>query len=61
MPVYDFECECGRKRTEFFKLKKVPKTLPCSKCKKDMKRVISSTNFILKGEGWAKDGYGNKK
>ena len=35
----------------------------CVKCesKQPVRRIISSTNFILMGNGWAKDGYNKSK
>jgi len=66
MPIYEFICEsCGHKEA-------VSKTVEgrdlappmCQHGEADhplthaMKRVtVYSTNFILKGGGWAKDGY----
>lgn len=31
------------------------------KCGEKMKRIISASSFILKGSGWARDGYAGKK
>ena len=30
-------------------------------CGKPVKKLIAKTSFILKGDGWSKDGYGGKK
>jgi len=63
MPLYDYECEaCNHvqeithniheKVTEYF----------CPKCDKvsQMKKIMSSLNFTLSGDCWAKDGYTKK-
>ena len=57
MPLYDLYCNCGYKKERLFKLgQEVPS---CPKCGHKMKKAMSCTNFILKGRGWAKDGYSN--
>ena len=33
---------------------------PCPQCKVPRRRLVSSTSFSLKGEGWARDNYGVK-
>lgn len=57
MPIYEYECdECGR----FEELQKASDTPleKCPKCGGKAKRVMSTgTSFILKGGGWAFDGY----
>ena len=60
MPIYDFECEeCGHVQEELILTKDdIPK---CMECGNDMKRIMSSSNFILKGRNWAKDSYGLKE
>jgi putative FmdB family regulatory protein len=46
MPLYDFKCtECTDPH---------PK---CEECGEPTIRIISSTSFALKGDGWYKDGY----
>ncbi|RKX63181.1 MAG: zinc ribbon domain-containing protein [Tenericutes bacterium] len=65
MPIYEYECEsCGSrkeiivaKQSDLAHLRKVE----CDKCKGAMKKIISSSNFQLKGGGWYKDGYGNNR
>ena len=62
-PIYNYECKkCGNKEEIFYtSYKKCDKIVICKKCKYIMKKVISNTSFILKGGGWANDGYSNKK
>jgi len=60
MPIFDFECqECGM----IFEHCTILKGW-CRKCPKcdsyKIKKLISKANFVLKGSGWAKDGYEKK-
>jgi len=56
MPTYVYECRtCGRFDVE---QRVVDEPLThCPKCGADVRRLIGSTSFVLKGSGWAKDGY----
>lgn len=56
MPLYDFKCEeCEH---AFEVIQKHSDNHPqCIKCGKSTKKIISNTSFILKGDGWYKDGY----
>lgn len=65
MPTYEYECEAGH----LFEVEQSIKDAPLKECpmwhnpleprmcKKKCKRLISATSFVLKGDGWAKDGY----
>ena len=66
MPLYEYKCpDCqtviDKLQTSFTVL-----TIICRKCvaenKKqvEMKKILSRTNFALKGDGWYKDHYGLK-
>ena len=59
MPIHDYLCdECNNIDEVFFtKSSDVSDTVECTKCGADTRRILSSSAFILKGEGWAKDGY----
>jgi putative FmdB family regulatory protein len=60
MPTYDFkcsECECV---FEVFQ-KYSDENPPCEECGKETERLISRTSFVLKGDGWYKDGYSKPK
>ena len=59
MPLYDIYCDCGYKKEMMLKLDQ--ETPPCPKCGHQMKKAIPHTSFILKGRGWAKDGYSKDK
>lgn len=59
MPLYEFKCEHCDYEMEMFK--KLNEKLPnCPVCGRSMIKLISATNFILNGTGWAKDNYGLK-
>ena len=52
MPIYEYECtECGKRHEIMQKITDKPLT-DCSECGGKMKKVISSTSFVLKGTGW---------
>ncbi len=53
MPLYEFECQHCRKISEFLmKLSDQPPTT-CVHCSQGpMRKVVSKTNFVLKGQGW---------
>ena len=62
MPIYTYKCKkCGNEMEKIHTtIPKNDKIVICSNCKYIMKKQISSTNFILKGGGWANDGYSKK-
>ncbi len=60
MPVYEYECEeCKHVNERTHSIKDIITKLKCDKCEKlaKVKRLISTTSFVLKGGGWFKDGY----
>ncbi|NDC23971.1 MAG: zinc ribbon domain-containing protein [Proteobacteria bacterium] len=56
--IYDYKCEkCDREFEEDQRSSDPPLTT-CEKCSGNLSRIISAPpTFILKGSGWAKDGY----
>jgi len=60
MPIYEYRCEaCDH---TFDKITKYEdKVQECAECGASSKRLISAGSFILRGGGWAKDGYGSNK
>jgi len=58
MPTYDYYCkECKKLFEIFHSIKDEAKTI-CPDCEKEsLKRLISKSNFILKGGGWYSDLY----
>jgi putative FmdB family regulatory protein len=68
MPTYSFRCsDCDHLFEKFFS--KIPKDgevldVKCTSCKsKSVVRWFSGkgSDFVLRGSGWYRDGYGNKK
>jgi len=60
MPLYEFCCiKCNSKK-ELVQKYSAPVPV-CEDCEEPMFRMISSTTFVLKGEGWEKDGYSSNK
>lgn len=53
MPLYEYRCEeCGY---QFERLMKMDSKNPdCPECNSEVKKLISASNFELKGTGWYK-------
>lgn len=52
MPIYEYQCpKCGR-QTEVLQQSRKAAPPECPECRGGMKKIISPTAFILKGEGW---------
>jgi putative FmdB family regulatory protein len=64
MPIYEYQCEaCGHKQEKLQKLSDDPLKL-CPDCDKpELKKLISSVAFRLKGSGWYETDFktGDKK
>jgi putative FmdB family regulatory protein len=64
MPVYEYECEsCGNHQEIMQRYTDMPLT-KCPACGGPVRKLISSTSFVLKGSGWYKTDYapaGSKK
>ncbi len=64
-PTYEYICERGHTFEREQNIKDAPyKTCHCiwppptrRLCGAPVQRLISATSFILKGKGWAKEGY----
>src|SRR6185295_14367857 len=57
MPTYEYRCEqCG----DFEESQRItdPPLERCPKCRRKVRRLISSTSFQLKGSGWYVTDYG---
>ena len=64
MPIYEYKCEdCGHEFEEMlhFSERDNPMNAPCSTCAGKVHLKMSLGSFHLKGDGWAKDGYGKRK
>lgn len=61
MPTYEYECGAGHSFSVSQKINDPPlKTCQFAGCRKKVKRLITCVSFVLKGDGWAKDGYSKK-
>lgn len=58
MPTYLYRCPVCK--VEFEVERKMRDTSPvlCPKCDSKTERLIARCQFLLKGTGWSKDGYG---
>ena len=62
MPIYEYKCDvCEEITEEFDKITSTTKTIECSLCGQPANRIMSLGSFHLKGAGWYKDGYSDKK
>ena len=59
MPMYVYECEAGHGFEEIQKFADDP--ISKCECGASAARVLTCSNFALKGEGWHRDGYSKKK
>jgi len=59
--IYEFKCNNCHITEEVLPITSKRETTKCKICGAEAKRIISKSNFVLKGKGWAKDGYGNGK
>jgi len=61
MPVYEYKCvECKEKFEFMQKISDEPK-VECPDCGGKLKKAVSLGSFSLKGKGWYKTDYSNKK
>ena len=61
MPIYEYQClSCG-KRTEELQRMSDPPLAACPSCGGEVKKLVSSPAFHLKGSGWYATDYGGKK
>lgn len=57
MPIYEYQCgSCGRNHEIMQKYTDLP-LVECPACGGPLRKLISSTSFVLKGGGWYKSGY----
>ena len=62
MPIYEYKCDvCEEITEEFDKITSTTKTIECSLCGQPANKFMSLGSFHLKGAGWYKDGYSDKK
>lgn len=59
--IYEFRCEaCNKIMSEKLPVSSRKKETVCLFCKGTANRIISKNTFILKGGGWAEDGYSRR-
>ena len=59
MPIYEYYCQKCGKTTE--SIEKLDTDYVVCECDYVANRIVSATNFKLKGSCWAKDNYSSKK
>ena len=58
MPTYEYECKkCHFKFTVLKSMKDMDKAEKCPFCKKEAKKKVAISNFILKGDGFHNNDY----
>jgi putative FmdB family regulatory protein len=62
MITYEYECEGCKRTFDVEQSIKDPCLERCPHCASvNVKRLVSSGNFVLKGDGWYRDGYSSSK
>ncbi|MBN2720641.1 MAG: zinc ribbon domain-containing protein [Proteobacteria bacterium] len=57
MPTYEYRCDkCGKIFELFQKITDDPAQI-CPECGGKVQRLVSASNFVLKGKGWYKTDY----
>lgn len=59
MPLYEYECAQGHHFEEIQKFADDP-IEHCPECNAKAERLLSTSAFSLKGDGWYRDGYTKK-
>jgi len=57
MPIYEYECRRCKEVFEIFHKMDEDCTVACPKCLGRAKKLISATNFVLKGSGFYVNDY----
>jgi len=61
MPYYEYRCnKCLRIIPRYFPINRFPKTIKCDKCGRQAEKLISVSNYIMKGYS-EKNGYSKEK
>ena len=60
MPIYEYQCTKCRRMFEILQKMSDAPVRSCEKCGGRVKRLISSSAFILKGSGWYATDYARK-
>lgn len=57
MPMYEYRCTSCNNEFELRQKFSDPPASRCPQCGADVEKMISSTSFNLKGDGWFNTGY----
>ncbi len=60
MPIYEYECQKCKARTEVMQKMTAKPLVKCDKCGGRLEKQWSSTSFQLKGTGWYVTDYASK-
>ncbi len=52
MPVYEYKCKRCDKQFEVMQKINDDPLAECSSCGGELKKLVTSTSFVLKGKGW---------
>jgi putative FmdB family regulatory protein len=52
MPIYEYQCDNCSRRFEVMQRMTEPLLATCEQCGGHVRRLISQTSFVLKGNGW---------
>ena len=61
MAIYEFKCKNCHITEEVLPISSKQEITICRICGAEAERIISQSNFKLKGDKWAKDGYAGRK
>jgi putative FmdB family regulatory protein len=61
MPIYEYQCQSCRKRTELLQRMDDPPLAVCPECGGEMKKLMSAPAVQFKGSGWYVTDYAGKK
>lgn len=59
MPIYEYLCVSCGERTERLRPMSDSESVECPSCKAEARKVISASNFRLKGTGWYETDFKN--
>ena len=60
MPIYEYQCQQGDKRTEAIQRLDDPPLALCPHCGGPLTKLMSAPSFQFKGSGWYVTDYGGK-
>ena len=60
MPTYEYRCDKCRKNFEVFQKITDNPVETCPECGGKVSKLMSASNFVLKGKGWYKTDYGSR-